>query len=118
MQFQSAIIAPGPAVEADDERPLAQQRLQGDEAAVGIGHQEVRQHFANRRNKKVRLALFQARDEVVIGRFEIWKKLARLGEIELQPLVERSLKGIGLGERLCPLLVLPIGTKMKESRAP
>jgi hypothetical protein len=45
-----------------------------------------------------------ARDEIVVGRFEIGKKLAGFSEIEFQPLVERNLKGIrlveGFGESL------------------
>jgi hypothetical protein len=57
--------------------------------ALGIGHQEVREPFADRRDENVGIAGPQARDEFVIGCLEIGQQLARLRQIELEPFVER-----------------------------
>jgi len=98
MQLEPAIVAPRPAVEADDERPSAQERRKIDEMSLAIGHQKIGQSFADGGDDNLGAVGLNARDEIVVGRLDIGKKSAGFSEIEFQPFVERSLKGIRLVE--------------------
>jgi hypothetical protein len=81
-QFEPAIVAPGPAIEADHERPLRQQRVESDEVAFGVGQAKAGELAANRGNA-VRGGIGpDALDQPVIGAFEVRKQFARFAKIE------------------------------------
>ncbi len=98
MQLEPAIVAPGAAIEADHQRALTQQRGKIDQPALAIGHYEIGELVADGRNESIGAVGLNARDELVVGGLEIGEKLARFPEIELQPLIERSLDGIRLAK--------------------
>lgn len=89
-QFEAAIVAPGAAVEADDERPLRQQRIEIDEVSLGVGQEEAGKLGADGGNAVRGCIGPDALDQPVIRAFEVRKQLARFVEIESQPLVERT----------------------------
>ena len=106
MQLEPAIIAPGPAVEADHERTLREQRGKLDELPLAVGHAEIGQSLANLGDLVAVPDIGgDAGDELVVGRLHLRQQLARLAKIELEPLVQRSLEMVGLGERLGERLV-------------
>src|SRR3990170_1816882 len=98
MQLEPAIVAPRPAVEADDERPSAQERDKIDDMPLAVGHQKIGQSFADGGNENIGAVGLNARGEIVVGRFEIGKKLAGFSEIEFQPLVERTSRASALSK--------------------
>src|SRR5680860_116161 len=98
MQLEPAIIAPRPAVEADDELPSSQERRKIDEMALAVGQQKIGQSFADGGNENIGAVGANARDEFVIGRLQIGQKLSGFSEVELQPFIERRIKGIRLVE--------------------
>src|SRR5262245_25711490 len=96
-QFEPAIVAPRAAVEADDERSFGQ-RVEIDEASLGVGQVEAGKLGANGGNAVCGGTGPDALDQRVIGAFEVRKQLARFAQIESQPLVEGTLKRIRLAE--------------------
>lgn len=50
MQLKPAIIAPRPAIEADDKRPLGNELRKLDQIALAVGHGEIGHHLADGRN--------------------------------------------------------------------
>ena len=87
MQLEPAIIAPGPAVEADNERTLREQRGKLNECPLAVGHAEVWQNLADLRDLVAILDVgCDAGDELVVCRLHLRQQLARLAKIELEPL--------------------------------
>ncbi len=64
--------------------------------AVAVGHQEIRQPLADGRHLLVGAVLPDALHQLVVGRLEIRKQLARLAEIEFEARGKRCVKHIRL----------------------
>jgi hypothetical protein len=96
VQLEPAIVAPGPAIEADDDRALGNEGGTIDEIALAIGHGEIGQHLADGRHVLIGLFARNALHESIIGRLKLGQELARLAEIKFQALLERPLEGIRL----------------------
>jgi hypothetical protein len=48
MKLEPAIVAPRPAIEADDKRPVIEQRGKLDELSFAVGQAELRQILPDR----------------------------------------------------------------------
>ena len=106
MQLEPAIIAPWPAVETDHERTLREERGKLNELPLAVGHAEIWQSLANIGDLvAVQDIAGDAGDELVVSRLHLRQQLAQLAKIELEPLVQRGLEMVGLGERLGERLV-------------
>jgi len=101
VELEPAIVAPWPAVEAEHERFLFQERREPNELSIAVGHAELRQSRTNLRHLiAVEDIRADAGDELIVGRLELRQKRARLTEIERKPLIQRSGKTVSLGKRL------------------
>ena len=68
--------------------------------AVAVRHEELRQRLAYGGDEDIGAVRLDAGDQLVVGRLQIGKQLARLAKIELQLPVEGSIDGIRPGEGL------------------
>ncbi len=109
MEFQTAVIAPGTAIEADDERPLLEERLELDHSPGGVPHAEGWKPLADLRHETFGSALLgKTLDPLVIGRFQLRQHSPRPCQIRRQPLVQRLGGGIGALKRFSQRLLYGI----------
>jgi hypothetical protein len=109
MQLKAAIVAPGPAIEADDKRPGCQQRRKVYDPAIAVRHAEIGHDLAECRYLATRGIGGKARNELIVGRLQLRQERARLAKVKFEPFGERGieavclLKGLreGLVERFC-----------------
>ena len=106
MKLEPAIVAPWPAVEADHERAVIEQRGKLDELPFAVGQAERRQNLSDRWHLIAGLDIVgDAGNEPIVGRLELGKQLAQLAEIELEPLGQRGFETVGLRKRFRERLV-------------
>src|SRR5262245_27639221 len=106
MKLEPAIVAPWPAIEADHKGALVQQCGKVDKLAFTVGQAEIRQGLADSGHPVAGADIVgDPGNEPIIGRLELGKQLARLPEIELEPLGQRGFETVGLQKRLSERLV-------------
>src|SRR5262249_22462202 len=86
-----------------------------DKLAFAVGQAEIRQGLADRGHPVAGADIVgDPGNEPIVGRLELGKQLARLPEIELEPLWQRGFETVGLQKRLSERLVY--GSRLVQRR--